>query len=46
MGAGKELEKEAIRIVKQLKKWNPATIGNKKIRSYETVRLDFYSISK
>lgn len=45
-GADKELEQEAIRIVKQLKKWNPATIGNKKVRSYETVRLDFYSISK
>lgn len=46
MGADKELKEEAIRIVKQLKRWKPAMIGNKKVRSYETVRLDFYSISK
>lgn len=40
-GVSKEIDNEAVRVVKNMPKWTPADVDGEKVRSYATLPINF-----
>lgn len=40
-GVSKEIDNEAVRVVKNMPKWTPAGVDGEKVRSYATLPINF-----